>query len=137
MLNSSQVLLNVIIHVCKNHIEAFNLRLLAFVLFMFTQQARVHLLDTEPFKDAFGPKRKRKRPKLLASDYESLVKKADGSQGKLIACFAAAYTFTSFEACYSGNTAEEVRLHFLLIIYDKPWNPLPHLFAPLKSCYTT
>ncbi|KAG5551241.1 hypothetical protein RHGRI_009610 [Rhododendron griersonianum] len=44
------------------------------------KQARVHLLDTEPFKDAFGPKRKRKRPKLMASDYESLVKKADGSQ---------------------------------------------------------
>ncbi|KAJ9182879.1 hypothetical protein P3X46_006824 [Hevea brasiliensis] len=44
------------------------------------KQARVHLLDTEPFEDAFGPKRKRKRPKLLAADYESLVKKADGSQ---------------------------------------------------------
>ncbi|XP_065862121.1 nuclear/nucleolar GTPase 2-like [Euphorbia lathyris] len=44
------------------------------------KQARVHLLDTEPFGDAFGPKRKRKRPKLLAADYESLAKKADGSQ---------------------------------------------------------
>ncbi|XP_002528567.2 nuclear/nucleolar GTPase 2 [Ricinus communis] len=44
------------------------------------KQARVHLLDTEPFEDAFGPKRKRKRPKLLAADYESLLKKADGSQ---------------------------------------------------------
>ncbi|OVA13235.1 GTP binding domain [Macleaya cordata] len=44
------------------------------------KQARAHLLDTEPFKDAFGPKRKRKRPKLLAADYESLLKKADGSQ---------------------------------------------------------
>lgn len=44
------------------------------------KQARVHLLDTEPFQDAFGPKGKRKRPKLLASDYESLVKRADGSQ---------------------------------------------------------
>nr|AER26534.1 GTP-binding family protein [Carica papaya] len=43
------------------------------------KQARVHLLDTEPFQDAFGPKTKRKRPKLLASDYESLVKKADDS----------------------------------------------------------
>lgn len=49
---------------------------------MYVQQARVHLLDTEPFQDAFGPKGKRKRPKLLASDYESLVKRADGSQGK-------------------------------------------------------
>lgn len=45
------------------------------------QQAKAHLLDTEPFEDAFGPKRKRKRPKLLACDYESLVKKAGGSQG--------------------------------------------------------
>ncbi|XP_057951632.1 nuclear/nucleolar GTPase 2 [Malania oleifera] len=44
------------------------------------KQARVHLLDTEPFEDAFGPKKKRKRPKLMALDYESLVKKADGSQ---------------------------------------------------------
>ncbi|MQM18640.1 hypothetical protein Taro_051635 [Colocasia esculenta] len=44
------------------------------------KQARAHLLDTEPFQDAFGPKGKRKRPKLLALDYESLVKKADGSQ---------------------------------------------------------
>lgn len=43
------------------------------------KEARAHLLDTEPFKDAFGPKRKRKRPRLLAFDYESLVKKADGS----------------------------------------------------------
>ncbi|KAL3508651.1 hypothetical protein ACH5RR_028052 [Cinchona calisaya] len=44
------------------------------------KQARVHLLDTEPFADAFGPKGKRKRPKLMVSDYESLVKRADGSQ---------------------------------------------------------
>ncbi|KAH6825204.1 GTP-binding family protein [Perilla frutescens var. hirtella] len=44
------------------------------------KQARVHLLDTQPFSDAFGPKTKRKRPKLLASDYESLVKRAGGSQ---------------------------------------------------------
>ncbi|CAN1134641.1 Nuclear/nucleolar GTPase 2 [Linum perenne] len=43
------------------------------------KQAKVHLLETEPFVDAFGPKGKRKRPRLLASDYESLVKKADDS----------------------------------------------------------
>ncbi|XP_022133818.1 nuclear/nucleolar GTPase 2 isoform X1 [Momordica charantia] len=43
------------------------------------KQSRVHLLDTEPFEDAFGPKGKRKRPKLLAADYESLLKKADKS----------------------------------------------------------
>lgn len=46
------------------------------------QQSRVHLLDREPFSDAFGPKTKRKRPSLLATDYESLAKKADGSQGR-------------------------------------------------------
>ncbi|TKY49087.1 Nuclear/nucleolar GTPase 2 [Spatholobus suberectus] len=44
------------------------------------KQARVHLLDREPFKDAFGPKTKRKRPSLFVADYESLLKKADGSQ---------------------------------------------------------
>uniref|UniRef100_A0A1D1YFX1 Nuclear/nucleolar GTPase 2 n=1 Tax=Anthurium amnicola TaxID=1678845 RepID=A0A1D1YFX1_9ARAE len=44
------------------------------------KQARAHLLDTEPFQDVSGPKRKRKHPKLLALDYESLIKKADGSQ---------------------------------------------------------
>ncbi|BAT92546.1 Nuclear/nucleolar GTPase [Vigna angularis] len=43
------------------------------------KQARVHLLDREPFQDAFGPKTKRKRPSLMAADYESLLKKADGS----------------------------------------------------------
>lgn len=48
---------------------------------MYVKQARVHLLDREPFEDAFGPKTKRKRPKLLAADYDSLVKKAGGSQG--------------------------------------------------------
>ncbi|KAI3918373.1 hypothetical protein MKX01_041693 [Papaver californicum] len=46
------------------------------------KQARAHLLDTEPFKDAFGPQRKR-RPKLLATGYESLIRKADGSQVRL------------------------------------------------------
>ncbi|KAL6902097.1 hypothetical protein ACP4OV_004973 [Aristida adscensionis] len=45
------------------------------------KQARAHLLDIEPFEHAFGPKGKRKRPKLTALDYESLLKKADDSQG--------------------------------------------------------
>ncbi|KAM0997766.1 hypothetical protein COP2_007847 [Malus domestica] len=44
------------------------------------KQTRVHLLERETFSDVFGPKTKRKRPKLLAADYESLAKKADGSQ---------------------------------------------------------
>ncbi|KAM7277719.1 hypothetical protein ACFE04_004853 [Oxalis oulophora] len=34
---------------------------------------RVPILATEPFKDVFGSKKTRKRPKLLAADYESLV----------------------------------------------------------------
>lgn len=46
------------------------------------KQSRVHLLDTVPFADVFGSKSKRKRPKLVASDYESFVKKAGGSQGE-------------------------------------------------------
>lgn len=46
------------------------------------QQARAHLLDVEPFEHAFGPKGKRKRPKLTALDYESLLKRADDSQGE-------------------------------------------------------
>ncbi|KAL2944233.1 Nuclear/nucleolar GTPase 2 [Bienertia sinuspersici] len=41
------------------------------------KQRRVHLLDTVPFEDAFGPKGKRKRPKFEATDYQSLVQKAD------------------------------------------------------------
>jgi nuclear GTP-binding protein len=48
---------------------------------LIIQQARAHLLDTEPFEHAFGPKGKRKRPKLSSLDYESLIKKADDSQG--------------------------------------------------------
>ncbi|KAK2990651.1 hypothetical protein RJ640_007785 [Escallonia rubra] len=58
------------------------------------RQTRVHLLDREPFADAFGPKNKRKRPKLMASDYEELVKKADGSQD-------------TFEEKYGASTSHE------------------------------
>ncbi|XP_020240648.1 nuclear/nucleolar GTPase 2 [Cajanus cajan] len=58
------------------------------------KQARVHLLDREPFQDAFGPKTKRKRPSLLAADYESLLKKADGSQD-------------AFEQKYSSSVSTE------------------------------
>ncbi|KAF6161371.1 hypothetical protein GIB67_009250 [Kingdonia uniflora] len=46
----------------------------------YQKQARVHLLDIESFEDAFGPKGKRKRPRLTVADYESLVNKADGFQ---------------------------------------------------------
>ncbi|KAK3037931.1 hypothetical protein RJ639_031822 [Escallonia herrerae] len=58
------------------------------------KQTRVHLLDREPFADAFGPKNKRKRPKLMVSDYEELVKKADGSQD-------------TFEEKYGASTSLE------------------------------
>ncbi|WZY96834.1 hypothetical protein YC2023_069163 [Brassica napus] len=44
------------------------------------KQTRVHLLDMEPFQNTFGKKTTRKRPKLVASDYEALVKKAAESQ---------------------------------------------------------
>ncbi|KAI3918371.1 hypothetical protein MKX01_041691 [Papaver californicum] len=37
--------------------------------------------NLHPFKDAFEPQRERKRPKLLATGYESLLRQADGSQG--------------------------------------------------------
>ncbi|MCO5566744.1 hypothetical protein L7F22_020424 [Adiantum nelumboides] len=39
------------------------------------KQARVHLLDTEKFEDTFGPKKKRRRPKLNIEDYADLVQK--------------------------------------------------------------
>jgi len=39
--------------------------------------ARVHMLDTEPFEKCFGSKATRKKPKLLGSDLESLVKSAE------------------------------------------------------------
>ncbi|XP_024527850.1 nuclear/nucleolar GTPase 2 [Selaginella moellendorffii] len=44
------------------------------------KQARVHLLDTEKFEDTFGPKKKRKRPKLGVDDYTSLVQKCANTQ---------------------------------------------------------
>lgn len=45
------------------------------------QQSRVHLLDTEKFEDTFGPKKKRRRPKLAVDDYAGLVEKVDAGQG--------------------------------------------------------
>eukprot|EP00250_Pteridium_aquilinum_P024420 c29055_g1_i1 orf=442-2277(-) len=46
------------------------------------KQARVHLLDTEKFADTFGPKKKRRRPKLNIEDYEDLVQKTSDVQEK-------------------------------------------------------
>ncbi|EOY25625.1 GTP-binding family protein isoform 4 [Theobroma cacao] len=71
-----------------------------------SKQARAHLLDTQPFEDAFGPKTKRKRPKLLAADYESLVKKADGSQDVFEQKYGAS---TSAEAGEADGFRELVR----------------------------
>lgn len=46
------------------------------------KQTRVHLLDTEKFEDTFGPKKKRRRPKLNIEDYEDLVQKTSNVQEK-------------------------------------------------------
>ncbi|KAI5061458.1 hypothetical protein GOP47_0023963 [Adiantum capillus-veneris] len=46
------------------------------------KQARVHLLDTEKFADTFGPKKKRRRPKLNIEDYVDLVEKVSNTQEK-------------------------------------------------------
>ena len=40
------------------------------------KQARVHVLDTEPFESTFGKKRTRKRPNLKVTDMEAMVEKA-------------------------------------------------------------
>lgn len=53
------------------------------MFFFSVKQTRVHLLDMEPFQNTFGKKTTRKRPKLVASDYEALVKKAAESQGTI------------------------------------------------------
>ena len=45
------------------------------------QPSRVHLVDTEPFSDTFGPKSRRKRPKLAAEDYSTLLEKVDSVNG--------------------------------------------------------
>lgn len=52
-------------------------------MILLKQQAKAHLLDTQPFEHAFGPKGRRKRPKLAVSDYESLFSQASTSQGIL------------------------------------------------------
>jgi len=40
------------------------------------KEGRVHLLETETFGDTFGPKRKRKRPKIDVASYEELATSA-------------------------------------------------------------
>lgn len=41
------------------------------------KNAKVHLLDTEPFDYVFGPKKQRKRPKIAATSVEELVQMAE------------------------------------------------------------
>lgn len=40
-------------------------------------QIRSNLLATQPFKDVFGPNRKRKRPKLVAESLAAFAETAD------------------------------------------------------------
>lgn len=42
-----------------------------------TKISRMHLLETETFKDTFGPKRIRKRPKLISQSVNELAVTAD------------------------------------------------------------
>ncbi|KAF9642503.1 NGP1NT-domain-containing protein [Thelephora ganbajun] len=41
---------------------------------------RTHIVETEPFKDTFGPKAQRKRPRLDAGDFEELSRVGAASQ---------------------------------------------------------
>jgi len=41
------------------------------------KKVRSNLLATQPFKDVFGPNRKRKRPKLAAESLTALAESAD------------------------------------------------------------
>lgn len=43
--------------------------------------AQVNLLSMESFDDTFGPKKKRKKPNLIASDYDSLMEKTNEKTG--------------------------------------------------------
>lgn len=44
--------------------------------------ARSHLVETESFEHTFGPKARRRRPKLGASDYERLLESSEAQQGR-------------------------------------------------------
>jgi nuclear GTP-binding protein len=45
--------------------------------------SQVHMLDNEPFSNAFGPKAQRKRPKLKVSSLDDLNQAIDDSAGIL------------------------------------------------------
>lgn len=61
---------------------------------LILQQSRVHLLDTEKFDDTFGPKKKRRRPKLAVDDYETLVEKVNGVQGMTLCRVSSSRNFS-------------------------------------------
>ena len=64
------------------------------------QQARVHLLDTETFSDAFGPKARRKRPRLASDDYEALIETATTTIGAS-SCTQVPPPAPDFKDCFS------------------------------------
>ena len=44
--------------------------------------ARVHLLQTQPFKETFGTRHIRKKPKLASDSYQDLLSKAEQTNEK-------------------------------------------------------
>jgi nuclear GTP-binding protein len=48
------------------------------------KQARSHILTTQPFKDTFGPNRKRKRPSIALESYADLVDSAEAKEEQYV-----------------------------------------------------
>lgn len=48
----------------------------------FSLQMRANLLTTQPFKDTFGPNRKRKRPKIGTDNLAEMAQQADMHHGR-------------------------------------------------------
>ena len=44
--------------------------------------ARVHLLQTQPYKETFGTSHVRKKPKLASESYQDLLSKAEETNDK-------------------------------------------------------
>lgn len=47
--------------------------------FLYLQNSRVHILDTESFDITFGPKAQRKKPVLATDDMKNLLEQAEAS----------------------------------------------------------
>ena len=60
---------------------------------------RTHIVETEPFKDTFGPKAQRKRPRLDVGDFEELSKV--GAASKETGVTAEGETSAPGELCHS------------------------------------